>query len=187
MSLIDDLATAIARFEGFFSAGSVAQRNNNPGNLRAGIGQTGTDANGYAIFPDAATGFAALQNQISLNISRGLNLNTFFAGQRDSAGNVIRGGYPGYAPAADANSPAQYAATVAGWLGIDPNTPLSNIVSWQIGSSENALAPQDQSGGGVPLELPGVPALSLSGTAIAALALAGAAVLGAILLFQKGG
>lgn len=183
MSLIDDLATAIARFEGFFSAGSLAQRNNNPGNLRAGIGQTGTDANGYAIFPDAATGFAALQNQISLNISRGLNLNTFFAGQRDSSGNVVPGGYPGYAPSADANSPAQYASTVAGWLGIDPNTPLASIAS-------APSAPQDQStaattDSGIPsLELPGVPTVSISGTAIAALALAGGAVL-ALLLARK--
>lgn len=125
MALIDQLVQAIEQFEGFFTPGSVAQRNNNPGNLRSGPGQTGTDPNGYAIFPDVATGTAALYNQVNLNISRGLSLNTFFAGQRDASGNLLPGGYPGYAPAADNNVPSQYAATVAGWLGIDPSASLS--------------------------------------------------------------
>jgi hypothetical protein len=118
-SFTDQLAQAIARFEGYNVAGSVAQRNNNPGNLRSGPGQTGTDPNGYAIFPDVATGYAALDNQISLNIGRGLSLDEFFAGKP--------GVYPGYAPSSDANNPAQYASTVAGWLGIDPTVPLSSI------------------------------------------------------------
>jgi hypothetical protein len=118
---VSSFANAIARFEGYNVAGSLAQRNNNPGNLRSGPGQTGVDANGYAVFPDAATGFAALDNQISLNISRGLTLNQFFAGEP--------GVYAGYAPSADANNPAQYASTVAGWLGVDPNTPLQDIAS----------------------------------------------------------
>lgn len=115
----DSLAQAIARFEGYNVAGSVAARNNNPGNLRAGPGQTGTDAGGYAIFPDTDTGFAALDNQINLNIGRGLSLDEFFAGKP--------GVYPGYAPSADSNNPTQYASTVAGWLGIDPSVPLASI------------------------------------------------------------
>jgi hypothetical protein len=127
MSLTDQLVQAIARFEGFLVSGSVAQRNNNPGNLRSGPGQIGTDANGYAIFPDVATGQAALANQINLNISRGLSLNEFFAGQRDAEGNLMPGGYPGYAPSADKNNPVQYAATVAGWIGIDPTVPLNSL------------------------------------------------------------
>ena len=118
---VSSFANAIARFEGYNVSGSVAQRNNNPGNLRSGAGQTGVDANGYAIFPSPDAGFAALDNQINLNIARGLTLNQFFAGEP--------GVYPGYAPSADSNNPAQYAATVAGWLGIDPNTPLQAIAS----------------------------------------------------------
>src|SRR5581483_9053793 len=115
MSFIDDLANAIYRFEGATST-SLATRNNNPGNLRSGPGMIGVDQNGYAIFPDMAAGFAALKHQISLNISRGLTLNEFFSGKP--------GVYPGYAPAADQNQPYRYASAVAGWLGIDPNTPL---------------------------------------------------------------
>jgi hypothetical protein len=117
---VDDLAQAIARFEGFLVSGSIAQRDNNPGNLRSGPGQVGTDSGGYAIFPDVATGYAALDNQIQLNVNRGLTLNQFFAGEP--------GVYAGYAPSADSNNPAQYASTVAGWLAIDPNTPLTQVL-----------------------------------------------------------
>lgn len=121
MSFTTSLAQAIARFEGFFTAGSVAQRNHNPGNLRAGPGAIGTDSRGYAIFPDDATGWAALEHQVDLNIGRGLTLEEFFGGKA--------GVYPGYAPAADSNQPAQYASTVAGWLGISPTQVLSGVAS----------------------------------------------------------
>jgi hypothetical protein len=133
------LASAIARFEGYGVAGSVAQRNNNPGNLRAGPGQIGTDPNGYAVFPDPATGYAALDNQIDLNINRGLTLNQFFAGEP--------GVYAGYAPSGDSNNPSQYAATVAGWMGIDPNVPLSTLAGGSApaaaGAAPGAVASDD--------------------------------------------
>jgi hypothetical protein len=136
---VDDLAQAIARFEGFLVPGSIAQKDNNPGNLRAGVGQTGTDANGFAIFPDVATGYSALDNQIQLNINKGLTLDQFFGG--------LPGVYPGYAPAADSNNPAQYATTVGGWIGIDPTVQLSSIITPSTGSSVLAdpSAPVDSS------------------------------------------
>jgi len=112
-----DLAQAIARYEGFYRPGSVAVRDNNPGNLRAGPGSIGTDSQGFAIFPDAQTGWDALQHQVDLNVSRGLSLSEFFGGKA--------GVYAGYAPSGDANDPGRYSSTVAGWLGIDANTPLS--------------------------------------------------------------
>ena len=83
--------------------------NNNPGNLRAGNGATGVDSRGIAIFPDLATGEAALERQVDLNIGRGLTLDEFFGGKS--------GVYAGYAPAGDSNNPSGYASTVAGWLG----------------------------------------------------------------------
>lgn len=119
-AFISSLANAIQRFEGW-APGTVAYRNNNPGNLRAGVGQSGTDARGYAIFPDYATGYAALEHQVQLNVDRGLTLDEFFGGKP--------GVYGGYAPSGDSNDPGKYAGTVAGWLGIDPNTPLSAISS----------------------------------------------------------
>ena len=121
VTFVGSLGEAIARFEGFFQPGSVAARNHNPGNLRAGTGQVGTDARGYAIFADDAAGFAALDHQIDLNVARGLSLDEFFAGKP--------GVYAGYAPSADSNNPTQYAATVAGWMGIDPTVPLASLSS----------------------------------------------------------
>lgn len=118
-SLTSDLAAAIQRMEGACSGSTC--RNNNPGNLRAGPGATGVDSRGIAIFPDYATGQAALEHQVDLNIGRGLTLDEFFAGKP--------GVYPGYAPAADSNNPQGYAGTVAGWLGIPENVPLGAISS----------------------------------------------------------
>ena len=132
--MTDEIASAIAQFEGFNTAGTVAQRNNNPGNLRSGPGQIGTDANGYAIFPDVATGQAALANQINLNISRGLTLDQFFAGG---------GGYPGYAPSGDANNPAAYAAFVSQQTGIPESVPLNQLPSGTPDTSGPFVGPPD--------------------------------------------
>lgn len=95
MASIEDLVQAIARYEGYYSAGSVASRNNNPGNLRSWGDNPVVD--GFARFPSADAGFAALRSQVERNIGRGLSLNEFFAGKA--------GVYPGYAPAADNNRP----------------------------------------------------------------------------------
>ena len=130
--LVSQIAAAIQRQEGF-APGTVAYRNNNPGNLKpipgGWPGQTGVDSGGYAVFDSLASGTAALDTQIQTNINRGLTLQQFFAGQRDANGNVIPGGYPGYAPAADSNQPNVYTANVASWTGIDPNVPLISLVS----------------------------------------------------------
>lgn len=173
--LTDALVQGISRFEGFFTPGSVAQRNNNPGNLRSGPGQIGTDAAGYAIFPDVATGQMALANQIDLNISRGLTLNQFFAGQRDASGNVVPGGYPGYAPSADSNNPAHYAATVAGWIGIDPNAVLNTLPDAQNPSAGSSPASDQGTGTDLSSILPD--AGNISGAAILALVLFGVAAI----------
>jgi hypothetical protein len=126
----EDLAQAIGRFEGVNVSGSLAQVNNNPGNLRSGTGQIGTDSHGFAIFPDMATGYSALDHQIDLNVARGLTLDQFFGG--------LPGVYAGYAPAADSNNPGQYSQTVAGWLGIDPNVPLTQVLDSGTADTSNS-------------------------------------------------
>ena len=126
-SLVSSLAAAIQQMEGWYP-GSLAYRNNNPGNLRPGslaVGAIGTNG-GYAVFPDYNTGLAALQGLIQSPGYWGLTLNQFFAK---------------YAPAADNNNPATYAATVAAQLGVDPNTPLSVLAA-----AESTPAPSDTSG-----------------------------------------
>lgn len=130
------LAQQIATFEGFDKPGSVAQRNNNPGNLRAGPGATGTDKNGYAIFPDVNTGWAALHDLIQKHSGQDLTLQEFFGGKK--------GVYPGYAPAADRNDPVNYAATVAKGLGVDPTAKLSDIPGSQVPAARTRITPDMQ-------------------------------------------
>lgn len=144
MSLVEDLAAAIARFEGYYKPGSLAQRNNNPGNLRSWGDYPVVD--GYAQFPDPETGWRALRRQVELNIGRGLNLNEFFSGKP--------GVYPGYAPAADANNPRHYAATVAGWLGISPDVPLAAVNPLEPVGSSPSLPALELPGPDVPAWLP---------------------------------
>jgi len=149
--LVTLLAAAIKRMEGWVP-GSVSYRNNNPGNLRplpgGWPGQVGVDSGGYAVFDSVASGEAALDRQIQLNINRGLTLEEFFAGKP--------GVYAGFAPAADRNQPNVYAANVASWPGIDPSVPLASLVgsgaadTYQAGgqaSDTGETPPSDESPG----------------------------------------
>lgn len=117
--LVDQIAESIARMEGFFKPGSVAARNNNPGNLRAWGNRP--VVNGFAQFETAAEGWAALRRQVELNIARGLTLQEFFGGKT--------GVYSGYAPAQDNNRPAEYARFVAQQAGVSDNVPLNNLTA----------------------------------------------------------
>jgi hypothetical protein len=141
-SLVGELALAIQSFEGYYApganpkypSGTLAWRNNNPGNLRPGslaVGATGSSG-GYAVFPDYATGLAALTGLIQSPAYYGLTLNQFFAK---------------YAPAADNNNPGQYAATVAANLGVDPNTPISVLDSQTSAAASSSSSSSDTSGG----------------------------------------
>lgn len=112
MGLTESIAQALATFEGYFTSGTLADRNNNPGNLRAGVGQIGTDANGYAVFASAEDGWNALYSQINLDISRGLNLQQFI--------------YK-YAPPSDNNPTSNYLNFVASKTGLPTDVPLSDL------------------------------------------------------------
>jgi len=111
---VENIARAIATFEGFFKPGTLAERNNNPGNLRS-WGSTPIQ-DGYAHFATADKGWAALRHQVRLNISRGLSLREFFVGKP--------GIYPGYAPAADFNDSNRYAEFVARRTGLPIDMPI---------------------------------------------------------------
>jgi len=128
MPLIDNLAQSIATMEGYFKPGTIAAKNNNPGNLRS-WGSNPTQ-NGYAIFPTPEAGWTALQRQIEINIGRGLTLNEFFGGKP--------GVYPGYAPSADSNNPSHYAQFVAGRAGIPADRPITAFLNNDYPDSEPA-------------------------------------------------
>lgn len=53
--------------------GTRGMRNNNPGNLREGIGQIGTDSEGYAVFPTPQAGYNAAARQLVGYGNAGLN------------------------------------------------------------------------------------------------------------------
>jgi hypothetical protein len=122
MDLVESLAEAVARFEGYYRQGSRAQRNNNPGNLRERPPgdrrgpkwpQYPKDAGGYVIFPSAEVGWAELRKRIEASIGAGDSLESFLAV---------------YAPPAE-NPTASYVRTVAGWLGLDPSRPLRDYLA----------------------------------------------------------
>lgn len=121
MATKEQLAAAIARFEGWLVPGTIARRNNNPGNLRSGKGQIGTDSNGYAIFPNEQTGWDALYRQIDLDTSRGLTLQSFIAK---------------YAPPSE-NATQGYLNFLVRELGVSADTPLSVIT----GGGPNPIPP----------------------------------------------
>lgn len=120
-ALVDSIAAAIQTQEGYippnakYPQGSLAYQNNNPGNIRflkSGYNYPGASqgAGGFARYPDFATGWAALQHQIQVQINAGQNLTQFFNQ---------------YAPSFENNTPG-YIASVAMQTGIDPSIPLIN-------------------------------------------------------------
>lgn len=117
MTLVDAISQAIAQMEGYNTAGSLAQRNNNPGNLRSW--GSWPVVNGYVQFPDASTGWQALAVQVSKNVNRGLTLQEFFGGKS--------GVYSGYSPGTDGNHPVQYAQFVSTQVGIPVNVPINQF------------------------------------------------------------
>ena len=112
---LSTVAQTIQQIEGWFP-GSVSYRNNNPGNLKyAGQpGAIGQDAAGFAIFSSYDAGLQALNNQITLDASRGESISDFTAK---------------YAPAADQNNPTSYAAQIASATGLSVSDPLSAALS----------------------------------------------------------
>lgn len=122
MSLTEAIAQSIATMEGFFKAGTVAQRNHNPGNLRSWGNYP--VVGGYVQFPDDNTGWQALYTQVNRNIDRGLTLQEFFGGKP--------GVYAGYSPSADANDPRGYAQYVAGQVGIAPTVVLNTVADSDV-------------------------------------------------------
>lgn len=102
---------------------SLAQKNNNPGNLRF-AGQRGAvvGAGGFAKFETIEDGFAALGRQINLDASRGLDLGQFINK---------------YAPKVE-NDTDSYLANVMRWLGLSsPNIKLSSIIGGAAPTVDN--------------------------------------------------
>jgi hypothetical protein len=117
---INTVAATIQQVEGYYP-GSLAYRNNNPGNLMY-VGQPGATqgANGLAVFSSYDAGYQALLNQINLDASRGETISQFTAK---------------YAPASAGNDPTSYANTIASAAGLSPSDPLSAALASSDGSA----------------------------------------------------
>src|ERR1035437_9814985 len=114
MATVQDLMNSIAQMEGWNVSGSIAQRNNNPGNLRSGVNQIGSEntVNGvFATFATPADGWAALQNQIDRQAGQGQTVRDFI--------------YQ-YAPPSE-NQTSSYLNYLTGQLGVSADSSLSDL------------------------------------------------------------
>lgn len=120
MSVITSLADAITRQEG----GNPS--NNNPGNLmdpnRKIWPQYPHASNGAVIFPSAAAGRAALENDLSIKVNRGMTLSSLL--------NM-------YAPPSENDTP-RYIANVSSWTGFPADVPLNQLDSFQPSAGDGS-------------------------------------------------
>jgi hypothetical protein len=105
-----------------------AQRNHNPGNLKA-TGNQARDKDGFAVFGSDAEGIEAARHQLSLYSGRGLN----------TIGQIIST----WAPAADGNNTAAYIASVSKNTGIAANAQLTPE---QLAAVARAMFNQESTG-----------------------------------------
>jgi hypothetical protein len=97
-------------------------RNNNPGNIRSGVfsrlaGSKGKDPAGFAKFPTAVQGTAALARLLAGGSYRGLS---------------ILNAMKRYAPAQDRNDPDKYARYVAQAVGVSVHTFIDSLDPYQF-------------------------------------------------------
>lgn len=89
---------------------TLADRNNNPGNIRP------VGGGGFLTFENAIRGWTAMKNQ----------LMRYFTGKTTGRRlQTIMDIVSTWAPAADNNDPAKYARDVAGWMGVSPTAALN--------------------------------------------------------------
>lgn len=123
MCLIDALANAIATAEGFFVNGSLPNRNNNPGDLRAAPWlQHPVVGAGFWQAESQASGIAGLYHQLALDIARGQSLRALISA---------------WAPPSDGNNTENYINETMRRLGvqgfiIDPDAPLQKYLVLKV-------------------------------------------------------
>ncbi|WP_447334642.1 hypothetical protein [Klebsiella quasipneumoniae] len=89
---------------------TLADRNNNPGNIRP------VGGGGFRAFGSALEGWEAMKNQ----------LMRYFTGKTTGRRlQTIMDIVSTWAPAADNNDPAKYARDIAGWMGVSPTAALN--------------------------------------------------------------
>ncbi len=111
------LVSAIATEEGFFAAGSLPARLNNPGDLRAAPWlKHPAIQHGFWHADSIEEGIAGAYHQVALDVAR--------VDDATGKGWSLRKFIYTYAPPADNNRTEQYIANVARMAGIDPAQPM---------------------------------------------------------------
>lgn len=104
---------------------TLADRNNNPGNIRP------VGGGGFRIFQSALHGWTAMKNQ----------LMRYFTGKTTGrALQTIQDIVSTWAPAGDNNDPKKYAQDVAKWMGVSPNAVLNLTDPNTMGSLMQSMA-----------------------------------------------
>ncbi|HCL9703361.1 TPA: lytic transglycosylase catalytic [Escherichia coli] len=105
--------------------GTLADRNNNPGNIRPVSGK------GFRFFESALEGWGAMKNQ----------LMRYFTGKTTGrALQTIQDIVSTWAPAGDNNDPKKYAQDVAKWMGVSPNAILNLTDPRTMGALMQSMA-----------------------------------------------
>lgn len=117
------LQQAIAKQEGFDQPGTLAARNHNPGNIIGGTfanlnGAIGS-AQGYAVFPDDETGWAALTALLS---------GPFYKGKTVEVAINRYCPPPNGTELTDGNNPDAYVQHVCEWCGCTPQTIIDGLL-----------------------------------------------------------
>ncbi|EIE5088201.1 lytic transglycosylase catalytic [Escherichia coli] len=104
---------------------TLADRNNNPGNIRPVSGK------GFRFFESALEGWEAMKNQ----------LMRYFTGKTTGrALQTIQDIVSTWAPAGDNNDPKKYAQDVAKWMGVSPNAILNLTDPRTMGALMQSMA-----------------------------------------------
>ena len=119
--MFPSLDQAIGQFEGFGTPGTIATRQNNPGNLVYGpfaqsMGASGAGTNNIAIFPNSQTGLSAMDSLIQQFAGSGYNIQQ-----------LINTWAPGNAPGNSPQSTQNYTNYVAQQTGATPTTPVAAL------------------------------------------------------------
>jgi hypothetical protein len=112
--LLYRLASGIATIEGFFVAGSLPARNNNPGDLRAAPWLAHQTVKDFWQAPSLAMGIAGLYHQIALDVARGYTLRQMVTT---------------WAPPSDGNNTERYVSDLSALTGIPPDQPLCELLA----------------------------------------------------------
>ena len=123
------ISLAIGVAEGGYDAsgnnlnnGTLPSRNHNPGDLTVDVNGTGSGSSGgFVVYPDDATGFAALDYQVNEWIN-GTSANA-------SSASTIADISQFYTTDSPPGAQANWASTVASTLGVTPDYTLATIVS----------------------------------------------------------